>query len=133
MLQNLIHGNKWCEVAKAVPGRTDNAVKNRYNSNLVKRLHEVAFVQIIEKFKIDKENGVFEVPESSTYKDDTHAEKRESTMTGLSIKNENNLTKIELKNEISTVKNLHSTLRKEENQHNFDESNLEASEELECS
>ena len=43
------------------------------------------------------------------------------------------MTKIELKNEISTVKNLHSTLKKEENQKKFDENNLEASEELECS
>ena len=111
VLQNLIHGNKWCEVAKAVPGRTDNAVKNRYNSNLLKRLHEAEFVEIIEKFKIEKENGVFEVPESKTDKEllGTQAEKKESTMTSPSIKNEKNGPKIELKNQISTVKNLQST------------------------
>ena len=37
------HGNRWCDIAKEVEGRTDNAIKNRYNSNLSKRLHEPQF------------------------------------------------------------------------------------------
>ena len=31
-------GPKWCEITKHIDGRTDNAVKNRFNSNLKRQL-----------------------------------------------------------------------------------------------
>ena len=46
---NCIYGNKWSAIAKFLPGRTYNSIKNRFNSNLARKLTLEPFRTIREK------------------------------------------------------------------------------------